>query len=798
MADHAQETIRLLSLIEKNTAKHTGEASKKIGSIGNSESSKDKMEESAKDLTKSYEQLNKAIDENKKALDAAAKSSKDRVKADDELNKRVEALRKNIDDQVKAGDNLNSIKRKNAEELSALSERGVDFSSVLNDTSLEMNKLSNGINEHYIALQKITEEEKEYAKTIQELDDVTKKHLKLQDEVYKENVDNVEGHLKALGASLLTFAALMDNVLSEVQASGFESGGIGGLGSLMGASVLMGVSPAEVTRFAAQNRDIITSITNSASLSAEDSAHAIESYGEVVKDTFGVVGEKQLEMVGQGLKALTNLGIPATMDNFEELNQSVENMAKTSNMTADEIYAEFSNLAEDSGFQGIIHTLGSTTNVATMLQESFSYLQGAVGANAEEFIKYQRHLADQRKRAGVERVVQARFAEELAAEVGMSQEQIALIGRGTGYRQSLSTEDGPDGGPSEQKRFDELLFNLQSMVGEERSKAIRQGEGGTAMLERLRVLMEGSNVEENVSRANRRRAGVTGAVADAQGERLKASEKQTDAILQYASELRELTAGLAKSPLFQSGVLGALVTASVFAGVKAGMTRGLAKGLVDAGIGRSASVKGTATTAASTAGTGAATNTGKIASKLGTLGKVAGKIALPISAAIGAFTGFNAAMKQEGDALEKTLAGVSEGVSAITFGASDWIADQIGGWDAMMGNEAPDKENNRSLGESIFNFIDSLGDLSGEQIRARQDRQTELMLERQQQIEEKRAEIENNKDTMSEEQLATAQEELVTLRNIYDRLSTAEPDDPILAPQSGTKRKQWRNKGGSL
>lgn len=494
----------------------------------------------------------------------------------------LQHLRKAVDNAAKSGDDLSSVHgsylgsiqiinnalHENGMEINSLSkafeEADGDFNSMMNVMDESVKNLSSSntalAKEHtnLAAMSKlVSQEDKSRLKVAREATAAAKearKEAKRAEKERKKAENSFTNSLSKLtgpiGIAVGVFLTRASSAMAETLATGFELGGGGDIKDLIDASFLMGVSPEEASRFAAANRDVLTSITGTAMLSAGEGIKAIEGYGNIVRDTFGATGQAQLEMVSQGITTLSNMGMEATQKNFSAFTQGVENMAKTSNKSAMELFSEFEDMASNPNFQGLMMSLGQGADATTMLTDSFSLLQHNVGMNADEFMKYRKQLADERGRLGTERVVQAAFTAQLAEELGMGAADTELLQRGRGFRESLSETD--------RMAFDVRMTELRKKLGTELTAAFAQGPEGVQKALRLQILMQQAGIEEITSIQMREQAKVTDAVKEQQQIRLDAAAQETEATLAANVMIREGIEGAFKSPLGPAAALSAL------------------------------------------------------------------------------------------------------------------------------------------------------------------------------------------------------------------------------------------------
>lgn len=656
MASTEENQLRALEQI----AKHTGDTARAIAGGRNkgnfSGDGDDALGKSTKGLFASFSDLKKQSD----ALAATNKNldeiTKKRTKEENEVSSSLKKLQKSLENAKTKNDDVDQAYESMETQINALNAK-------MGEVGFNADSLKNIFYESETTIEGVIKKLKGFEEVVDSNINSARKAQKEAEKDAKKSRKNVEAQTKSVFKKILAgasvFVVQMSGIVAQTQKTGFETGGVSGLANLGLQSGLMGISPNEALTFAAQNRDVITSLTKTATLSADESMEAVKGYGVIIRKTFGVTGQQKMELVSKGMTALSSLGTEISPETFTAFNQGVENMAKTANMTADEIFSEFSELAELEGMQSLMLSLGEGANVGTMLSESFLALQSATHLNANEFTKYRRKLAEENKRTGVDRVVQAAFIGQLANAVGnFSDADISLLERGKAYRESLSE--------GERIRFDVLQTNLGKELATARIEA--QKAGDTQRLTELEIYGSQAGVEAQTAIVARDQAGIGGAVAAVQDERVEASEKATDTMVALNAQIRDLALGFSKSPLGQAAVFGSLIEGSTFAGV----------------------FSGTMAANAVSVATGAAKG-GMMGGAMKLLGTGAAVVGLGITA----FAGIKAAMESEGDLLEKTLVGFSEGVDASTGGMATFVGGLIRGEKVVDG---------MTLGEKIYDL----------------------------------------------------------------------------------------------
>jgi len=525
----------------------------------------DDIFEKNEDLGKGIETLSDVIKEHHDKNETAITGLQHLRNAAENAAKRGDDLSSVHDSYLGSIQIINNALHENGMQVDSLSkafgEADGDFNSMVNAIDESVKNLSGSnaaLSQEHRKLASVskllTTEDKSRLKVSRETTVAAKEALKaakLAEKERKKAQNSFTNSLSKLtgpiGIAVGVFLTRTSSAMRETLATGFELGGGGNIKDLIDASFLMGVSPEEASRFAATNRDVLTSITGTAMLSAGEGVKAIEGYGNIVRDTFGATGQAQLDMVSQGITTLSNMGMEATQRNFSAFTQGVENMAKTSNKSARELFSEFEDMASDPSFQGLMMSLGQGANATTMLTDSFSLLQHNVGMNADEFMKYRKQLAAERGRMGAERVVQAAFTGQLAEELGMGGADAELLQRGRGFRESLTETD--------RGAFDVRMTELRKKLGTELTAAFAQGPEGVERAQRLQILMQQAGIEEITSIQMREQAKVTEAVKEQQQIRLDAAAAETKAPLVSNVMILEAIEGVIKSPIGPAAAL---------------------------------------------------------------------------------------------------------------------------------------------------------------------------------------------------------------------------------------------------
>lgn len=515
MAASDQKILAVLQQIENHAKKLSGDSSKVIadrsGDVGGD--GKSAFEKSNKGLIQTFIDLNKAIKENRKTITKEAKL----------LDTAVD---KNIQANIAAQDGLN------------------------------------------------------------DLANASKKLVKIQiDNIQKLHRANQESQkafwasfTKGMGAALLTMGARSSQAILNAQGTGFQFAegvvakdqdfmsfldSMGGVWKAATAAFASGSSIEDIQRFASANRATLTTATNvinntqTAMLTAQEGARAIDVYGQQLLTTFGMTGVSQLTAVGQSLSTLTNLGIVPSMENLKGFGQTIEDLTRTTNMSADQLFAEFAALADNPDYQALFLSMAAGGSVVDTLGKSFLKLQKAVGLNANEFLEYQRFLGKQRKRTGSERIVQAAFVGRAAEMLGtFSPEDIGLLQQGTAFRESIQD-------PEKLDRFDKLFTKLKKELTVVRGTAAREIQ--PAALNLIDKVMQKGAIDEAAAIVARDRALVSEAQAAAQDERILASAAATEVMSEGVDVITELVQAFSKSIFVGSGFFGNM-TMSIFKG----------------------------------------------------------------------------------------------------------------------------------------------------------------------------------------------------------------------------------------
>lgn len=582
MADLNKDILNTLKMIEMHTKASAGASSKVIAQgrndLGNEtkKTSSDKITKSAEGLLATYKKLQKAIETEAKQREASSKIVATQNLKNRHANKALEDLRKSVERQIGERKAASNIHKSLSKELKQLEKMGVNLSTTFGAIT-NQNK-----GDFLKAIDNASDELNSLARTAKDLHREEESNLAKRQKMHEESIKKIrESFLKALSVSALNATIKAGKAAVDMGGTGFQfAGGVGGgaglqgafntLGGVVDASVQAfssGASLQELNAFAAANREALTAATiaineaPTAMLTAQEGWSAVDKYGEQLSNTFGFRGTAQLQAVGQSLQTLTNLGIRPTMGNLENFGDGIERMTKLSNMTAGEIFSELSSLASDSDYQAFFLSMDLGTDAATYLSSSFESLQAAVGMNIQEFMAYQKFLAQQRKRTGSERIVQSAYIGRLASTLGMSAKDVALLQQGTAYRESLTG--------AEADRFDALYATLGERTTGARGEAARNRM--TGRLQELDILAKGGGLMEQAGLLARGQSGVVAAQQAAQQERIDAAEEDTEVLVQASNEIAEAVSGLANSVLGGIGGLAASsfwvqMTSAIFAG----------------------------------------------------------------------------------------------------------------------------------------------------------------------------------------------------------------------------------------
>lgn len=522
--------------------KNTGAAAKAIAGerqTGNfTGGGNDKLEKSSRGVLEGFKDLITHSDRLREAQEKLTKSNEDYLDNNKETVDQISSLSKAYELQRASSQSVSMANKNLKEFVDSLGKDLVDHGYGVNDLSKEIGKAGGDF------------------KKIQKVLDGFSDSLKESIKVNNENVKKIEGEggifSTLVGAAKAAFTisnpvvAMMlaagtaltiqwSNLSLRSQELGLELGGVKGTVDLGRLAVGIGASLGDTQRFIAGNRDIITALTSQATVTANAGLKAISSYGDVVRDTFGAIGIDQLELVGKGMKAITNFGQEISPEAFGKFTQGIEDMQRTSNLSAKELFSEFADLSEMEGMQSLMLTLGEGAEVTTLLSESFLTLQKAVGMNATEFIKHRRRLAEDTKRSGTDRVTQGAFVARLAKDIGgFSDQQVELMRRATSFRESLDPED--------RKKADVLLTQLSMRTSELQNKAAENQNYAT--FEFLRIMVEGGNLQEKQGLLVRGQAKITEKVVAAQAKALEESRKGIDPITRTNVQIQEFIRGI--------------------------------------------------------------------------------------------------------------------------------------------------------------------------------------------------------------------------------------------------------------
>lgn len=533
--------------------KNTGAAAKTIASerqTGNfTGGGNDKLEKSSKGLLEGFKDLITHSDRLREAQEKLTKSNEDYLANNKETVNSIESLSKAYELQRASSQSVSMANKNLKGFVDILGKDLVQHGYGVNDLGKEIGKAGGDF------------------KKIQKVLDGFSDSLKESIKVNEANVKNIEGEegimssffskgpsilgiLKAVAAVGATIAVQWSNLALRSQELGLQLGGLEGTLKLGELAAGMGASLGDTQRFIAGNREIITTLTNQATVTATEGLRAIDDYGDVVRDTFGAIGVDQLELVGKGMQAITNFGQQISPEAFGKFNQGIEDMAKTSNLSAKELFSEFADLSEMEGMQSLMLTLGEGADVSSLLFESFLTLQKTVGMSATEFIKHRRRLAEDTKRSGDERIVQGEFIKRLARSVGgFTEEQIQLMATTKSFRESLTEEQRIEG--------DVLIEKLAMSTSELQNQAAHDQKAGALIF--LRTMTEGANIQDKQALLAKKRAKITDALAAAQPKALEESRKGTDLVTKTNAQIQEFIQGLLKGgPLSAAGITAAM------------------------------------------------------------------------------------------------------------------------------------------------------------------------------------------------------------------------------------------------
>ncbi len=586
MADLNNEILKTLKMIEQYTKTSASGGSKTIGrgnnQLGNESGNKFQLDNLG--LIASFKNLKKAIVD-----EAKAKAENNKIIASQNVknratNKALDDLKNSVIRQIKDGKSASTITNNVTNKLKGLGDIGEDllysfrlindtnkgeFITSIHNASEELNKLANSAKAAISSSEQYTRESRERLQAARE---------ESEQELYK-----------SVGAAITTAVSRLSQSAMVGSGSSFVLGeptsGMGGLldsfTGLIGDSVeafKTGASPEDAYRFAAANREALSTATrlsesgDGVMLNARAGMEAVTEYGNKLNNMFGLKGADQLNAIGQSLSALTNSGTKPTQEALSAYADMVGNLAATSNKTGAELFAEFENLTSDADFQQLFLSMGKGASITDYLNNSFLHLQKTVGLNIDEFISYQKFLAEQQKRTGSTRVVQAAFAGQLARGMGYSKSDIALIQKGTAFREALSGD--------ELARFDTL--NKQMGVRGAEMRAGMAQRMDVAGLQAFDIYQQGANLQLEPGVAQRELAEVVGTQQEAQTQRLEAAnEKNIESLKVINNSLREILDGIANSALGGAAAsFFSTMGAQVFAGTLAGNLAANAGGAV--------------------------------------------------------------------------------------------------------------------------------------------------------------------------------------------------------------------------
>lgn len=555
---------------------------KKKGST--SKGSEDKIASGNKGLIDSFARLRL---ETRKLAESQSKYNK-HIQTFDKATNQLNALSASLDKDIKAGKESRKMYVKTRLVMESLSQQGVNVSKAFSNLTE-----SSAPEDFTTALAKATIMVDNRRRAAERGHDSAMRRSRQRQKEMDDSVDNFNKNLKTAMKVLITgfggissevsLAAQNASMSFAPQGQGTESGMFGGIvDSFLGmmeaqvGAIEFGASAQDIARFGAQNRSTLAAALDSAVLSLKDvtegtfakTGTALSAYGDSLEKEFGFVGTKQLENISRSFSILSNLGVQITPENLERLRQGVEDVASTSNMLADEVFAELTDIANDVDFQALTLAMNQGEDVIDMLTTSFTSLQKSVGLNMREFSDYTKFLAKQRTRTGSERMVQAGFVGQIARGLGYSAEQIALLQRGTMSREAIQRE-------GRGVEFDELYNEMRRDLTNARMEAAGAGTGrGMAALENIDILRAGAGFDELFTEG-RERSGEVDAVRKAQESQLAQSRAQTGSLQSLNATINSYMKGLAQSALglpvvgFFKSMTGSVFTGTLMAGMAA-------------------------------------------------------------------------------------------------------------------------------------------------------------------------------------------------------------------------------------
>jgi hypothetical protein len=573
LGDIAKNTGLMADAIANGRGGFGAGAKKPMFSSGGS--SEDSLGTEIDRLTKSYTTLNSALKDR-------TKSNKDEIEEQQNAIHTLSIFKDSLEAGAKDTKNYHKNWAKHHEMLSDTStalgvfnNRTDALARIMEAADGDIGKAVDGLSNHMELLANKSE--------VAYLDNIA--IINAEKESRRESMEELSKSTKTLtdrfavaGAAAVATIARTSNLMLATQQGGFEMGGVGGFADTVWETAFLGVSPEEFTRYATKNRNTLTAmmatdntagtLSEKALISAGGAAKRAKEFTDITRDTFGAIGEDSLNMVSDGILTLSNLGMPANIKNYQALVDNFEELAKITDMDASQIFSEMSELSKITGIQGMALSMGRGTDMINMLTESFKGLQASVFMNMEEFIAFQRKMADQRKKSGADRVVEGKFVGELAKTLGgFTDEETQLLELGTAFPEMVAAAGQTD-------EFMRLTATLENLAGTARTEA--GAEGSTSDLQRLFVLINGANLDENQRRVASDRSGAGEAVAKAQAARIAAANETTHAVTKGNADIANVLGGMAKSPMFQ---LATFVIATIGA-VTTGSALGTALGIV--------------------------------------------------------------------------------------------------------------------------------------------------------------------------------------------------------------------------
>ena len=441
-----------------------------------------------------------------------------------------------LDEAIEKGSGVNGVYSKMQNDLEELRARGVDLTHMFDGSIVTVEELKKEFDQTATA----------FAKSTQDVVGTVDNEVNTRLGALGKSIDRAgEDLLAGFKAASVLFAQREGAGILELMRSGFRATDVGELGDLIWDAFQFGAAQEEAIRFARDYRQVLSGLTDQTS-EVTNTLDAVDGAADRVRERFGLIGSEQLQMVGQGLNTLMNMGIEPSISNFDRYNETLRSVAAVSRMSAAEVSGAFEELAADPQMQRLAVILGEGALTAETLGKSFLNLQEAVGMNIDEFQQYRRWLAQQQQRDVPERFVQAGMRASLARQVGITGEDLEILRRGTISRARLGEDRG---------RFDEIIASFTRRLEQERGRLEREDITG---LQSFIIRLQRAGLPEDLGAglATRQQANVAGEVSRAQQERLRAVHQNTSAIENLTTRLTEVLAGVGKSPA--GGFLGAL------------------------------------------------------------------------------------------------------------------------------------------------------------------------------------------------------------------------------------------------